>query len=291
MQEVKACFNLVDQTVSANLKIQPKFLKGGGTISGSFVAGEMGLRDIGILGENLMIPIGTTPAKLQKVGARVNDLHLNPGWFIDGELGISVGPAKIGDLWPVFVDSKATWHSNGYLQISAALQIIGIETGFGLIRYTPAESLFYAEAYMEMYMGAFKGEVQLTARPNFINGKFGMSVQIPPLIPVIGGIAFGGADVEATITDQYWEFAAGVWFQLVPDIPQYVRPPSMFGLTILPTSPLSWRGVKHSLAWRRSALLPECLYPCDLRSLFAGPSSTSDTTRKTASALDRMVAA
>jgi hypothetical protein len=225
LQEVKACYNIVDHTVGADLKIAPAFLKkGGGTITGSFVAGPMGLRDLKIMGEDLNIPIGTTPAKLQKIGASVNDLHLNPGWFIDGELGISVGAKKIGDYWPVEVDSKATWHSNGYFQISASYMVCGMNTGYGLVKYTPAESKFYAEAWMAMYGGALKGTVELTARPNYFKGHFGMTVQIPRSIPVIGGINFGGANIDMTITDKYWEVAAGVYFQVVPDIPQICFP-------------------------------------------------------------------
>ena len=301
MQEVKACFNLVDQTVSANLKIQPKFLKGGGTISGSFVAGEMGLRDIGILGENLMIPIGTTPAKLQKVGARVNDLHLNPGWFIDGELGISVGPAKIGDLWPVFVDSKATWHSNGYLQISAALQIIGIETGFGLIRYTPAESLFYAEAYD----GDVHGRVQrggATQRPPEFLQREIWNVDSNPPTSCRSLEAWSGAGLMSrrrspintgNLRPGYWLSAPS------PIFPKYVCPRSMFATVPfypdIPTSKLKRWGSKAFTGMglaRLQALLPGCLYPCDNQlEPIRGSISTSDTTRKTASALDRMVAA
>jgi hypothetical protein len=224
MSEVSACFDINDHTISASLKVEPAFLKRGGSIEGSFTAGAEGLMSIALEADDLNIPIGATPAKLQKIGASVNDLHLRPGWYITGDLGISVGAAKIGDEWPVYVDTSATWHSNGYLEISATYQVIGINTGYGLLRYTPSESKFYAEAWMDMYAGALRGTVELTARPNYFNGHFGMTVQIPRSIPIVGGINFGGADIDMTITDKYWEVAAGVYFQVVPNVPQICIP-------------------------------------------------------------------
>ena len=243
------CINLDQQTLTGEASCEPAFL-GGASIAGSFTVGREGLRDIALVADNMGIPIGNTPAMLQKIGASLKDLHKNPGWSVTGNLGISVGRVKIAGIWPVFVDSEATWHSNGYLQISAAMQVVGIDTGFGLIRYTPAESAIYAEAGMEMYLGAFKGEVQLTARPNYINGRFEMLVQIPPLIPIIGGIAFGGADIEATITDKYWEFAAGVHFQLLPDVPRVCLPP-ICATVFYPEIHSKWRrwGVKVWWDW------------------------------------------
>ena len=112
------------------------------------------------------------------------DLHKNPGWSVTGNLGISIGKKKIADEWPLYVDSYATWQSNGYLEISSELQIIGITTGVGLLSYTPPESEFYAEAWMDIYGGLFRGIVQLNARPKYFNGYFGMTVQIPEKIPV-----------------------------------------------------------------------------------------------------------
>ena len=52
----------------------------------------------------------------------------------------------------------------------------------------PAEQLFSASAWMDMYYGALTGTVKLNARPNYFNGHFGMTVQIPRKIPIIGGI-------------------------------------------------------------------------------------------------------
>jgi hypothetical protein len=243
MSEVSACFDINDHTISASLKVEPAFLKRGGSIEGSFTAGAEGLMSIALEADDLNIPIGATPAKLQKIGASVNDLHLRPGWYITGDLGISVGAAKIGDEWPVYVDTSATWHSNGYLEISATYQVIGINTGYGLLRYTPSESKFYAEAWMSMYGGALKGTVELTARPNYFKGHFGMTVQIPRSIPIVGGINFGGANIDMTITDKYWEVAAGVYFQIVPDIPQICIPEVCVTLG-WPDLHCSWRGCK-----------------------------------------------
>ena len=96
LKELEVCYNLEARTVEGKLRVAPKFLKGG-NIGGSFVAGPMGLRDIAISGEELGIQLGTSPAQLQKIGASVNDLHLNPGWFIHGDLGISVGRKKIAN--------------------------------------------------------------------------------------------------------------------------------------------------------------------------------------------------
>jgi len=240
--EAKACFDVIDHTISASLKVEPAFLKGG-SIEGSFTAGANGLQAIGLVGDDLGIPIGTTPAMLQKIGASANDLHLRPGWYIKGELGVSVGKKKIADEWPVYVDSSATWFSNGYLEIGAQLKVIGIITGEGVLRYTPAESSFYAEAWMDMYGGALRGTVKLNARPNYFNGHFGMTVQIPRSIPIVGGINFGGANIDMTITDKYWEVAAGVYFQIVPDVPQVCIPEACFTVG-WPDLHCSWRGCK-----------------------------------------------
>ena len=240
--EAKACFDVIDHTISASLKVEPAFLKGG-SIEGSFTAGANGLQAIGLVGDDLGIPIGTTPAFLQKIGASANDLHLKPGWYIKGDLGVSVGKKKIADEWPVYVDSYATWFSNGYLEIGAELKVIGIITGSGVLRYTPAESSFYAEAWMDMYGGALRGTVKLNARPNYFNGHFGMTVQIPRSIPIVGGINFGGANIDMTITDKYWEVAAGVYFQIVPDIPQICIPQACFTVG-WPDLHCSWRGCK-----------------------------------------------
>ena len=252
MSEVKACFNIVDHTISADLKVEPGFLKKGGSITGSFVAGPMGLRDVKVIGEDLNIPIGTTPAKLQTIGASVNDLHLSPGWFIEGELGISVGPAKVGDYYPVEVDSKTIWNSNGYLEIAASYRAFGLNTGAGIVRYTPAESSFYAEAWMNFYGGALTGTVKLNARPSYFNGHFGMTVQIPKAIPIIGGIQFGGANVDATITSTYWELAAGVWFQVIPDVPEVCIPEVCVNWSIpCPRIKCRWSGCKYWTHWHR----------------------------------------
>ncbi|HIL73898.1 MAG TPA: hypothetical protein EYG44_06690, partial [Verrucomicrobia bacterium] len=244
------CINLDQQTLTGEASCEPAFL-GGASLAGSFTVGREGLRDIGLVADDLGIPIGTTPAMLQKIGAEINNIHLNPGWSVTGNLGISVGKEKIADEWPVYVDSYATWHSNGYLEISSELQIIGITTGAGVLRYTPAESAFYAEAWMDMYMGALRGTVMLNVRPNYFNGHFGMLVNIPHAIPVIGGINFGGADVDATITDKYWEFAAGVWFQMLPDVPQ-VCIPEVCANWYYPHPHLKckrWKGCKYKTHW------------------------------------------
>jgi hypothetical protein len=244
------CINLDQQTLTGEASCEPAFL-GGASLAGSFTVGREGLRDIGLVADDLGILIGTTPAMLQKIGAEINNIHLNPGWSVTGNLGISVGKEKIADEWPVYVDSYATWHSNGYLEISSELQIIGITTGAGVLRYTPAESAFYAEAWMDMYMGALRGTVMLNVRSNYFNGHFGMLVNIPHAIPVIGGINFGGADVDATITDKYWEFAAGVWFQMLPDVPQVCIPEVCTNWSA-PHPHLKckrWKGCKYRTHW------------------------------------------
>lgn len=236
------CINIDQQTLTGEASVEPAFLKGG-SIAGSFKVGREGLRDIALVADDLGIPIGTTPAMLQKIGAALKDLHKNPGWSVTGNLGVSVGKKKIADKWPIYVDSYATWHSNGYLELSSELQVIGITTGKGLLRYTPPESKFYAEAWMSMYYGALEGTVKLNARPSYFNGHFGMVVKIPNSIPIIGGINFGGADVDMTITSSYWEVGAGVWFQVVPDVPQ-VCIPSVCTTLGWPDLHCSWRGCK-----------------------------------------------
>jgi hypothetical protein len=236
------CINLDQQTLTGEASCEPAFL-GGASIAGSFTAGREGLRDIALVADDMGIPIGTTPAMLQKIGASLKDLHKNPGWSVTGNLGISVGKKKIADKWPIYVDSYATWSSNGYLELSAELQVIGITTGAGVLRYTPPENLFYAEAWMDMYGGTLTGTVKLTIRPNYFNGHFGMTVQIPRVIPIIGGINFGGANIDMTITDKYWEVAAGVYFQIVPDIPQICIPEVCFTVG-WPDLHCSWSGCR-----------------------------------------------
>ena len=112
------CINIDQQTLTGEASCEPAFL-GGGSIAGSFTAGRNGLRDIALVGDDLGIPIGTTPAMLQKIGASLENIHLNPGWSVTGNLGVSVGKKKIADKWPIYVDSSATWHSNGYLELSS----------------------------------------------------------------------------------------------------------------------------------------------------------------------------
>jgi len=245
------CINIDQQTLTGEASCEPAFL-GGGSIAGSFTAGRNGLRDIALVGDDLGIPIGTTPAMLQKIGASLENIHLNPGWSVTGNLGVSVGKKKIADKWPIYVDSSATWHSNGYLELSSKLQVIGITTGAGKLRYTPPESKFYAEAWMDIYGGALTGTVKLTARPNYFNGRFGMTVQIPRTIPIIGGINFGGADVDMTVTNTYWELGAGVYFQIIPDVPQACIPAVCVNWSIpCPRIKCSWRGCKYWTHWHR----------------------------------------
>ncbi len=252
MSEVKACYNIEARTIEASLKAKPSFLGGDRSIGGSFVAGPMGLRDVALEADGLNIPIGATPARLQKIGASVNDLHLNPGWFIHGDLGISAGANKIAGEWPIFVAAKATWSSNGYLQINAAYKCIGIITGAGQLKYIPAESLFTASAWMDLYGGTLTGTVKLNARPQYFNGHFGMTVQIPRTIPIIGGINFGGADVDCTITSDYWEFGAGVWFQVVPNVPQVCIPEVCVSWSIpCPRVSCGWGGCSYWTHWHR----------------------------------------
>ena len=236
------CINLDQQTLTGEASCEPAFL-GGASIAGSFTAGREGLRDIALVADDMGIPIGTTPAMLQKIGGSLKDLHKNPGWSVTGNLGISVGKKKIADEWPVYVDSYATWASDGYLELSSELQIIGITTGAGVLRYTPSESKFYASAWMDIYGGVMTGTVKLTARPNHFNGHFGMTVQIPRSIPIVGGINFGGADVDMTITNTYWELGAGVYFQIVPDVPK-ICIPSVCVTLGWPDLHCSWRGCK-----------------------------------------------
>jgi hypothetical protein len=69
--------------------------------------------------------------------------------------------------------------------------------------------------------------VKLTIRPNYFNGYFGMTVQIPSFIPIIGGINFGGANIDMTVTDTYWQVAAGVYFHFTG------YPSSMHTLSVL----------------------------------------------------------
>lgn len=251
LSELEVCYNLEARTVEGKLRVEPKFLKGG-NIGGSFVAGPMGLRDIAISGEDLGIQLGTSPAQLQTIGASVNDLHLNPGWFIHGDLGISVGRKKIAGQWPIYVATKGTWSSNGYFQLNTQYQCFGITTGAGELKYIPAEQLFSASAWMDMYYGALTGTVKLNARPNYFNGHFGMTVQIPRKIPIIGGINFGGANVDATITDKYWELGAAVWFQVIPDVPRACIPEVCVSWSIpCPRVKCSWRGCKYWTHWHR----------------------------------------
>ncbi|MBT3842400.1 MAG: hypothetical protein HOF61_09485 [Verrucomicrobia bacterium] len=94
------CINLDQQTLTGEASCEPAFL-GGASIAGSFTAGREGLRDIALVADDMGIPIGTTPAMLQKIGASLKDLHKNPGWSVTGNLGISVGKKKIADKWPV----------------------------------------------------------------------------------------------------------------------------------------------------------------------------------------------
>jgi hypothetical protein len=246
------CINLDEQTISGEASCEPAFL-GGASIAGNFTVGREGLRDIGLVADEMGILIGTTPAMLQKIGASLENLHLNPGWSVTGNLGISVGKEKIADEWPVYVDSYATWDSNGYLEITSELQVIGITTGAGVLRYTPAESSFYAEAWMDMYGGTLTGTVMLNARPDYFNGHFGMVVKIPNAIPVIGGVNFGGADADMTITDTYWEVAAGVWFQLTPDVPEVCVPEKCVTVGYPEVHvKCSWRGCKTKNHWHES---------------------------------------
>lgn len=257
------CINLDEKTITGEASCEPDFLDGV-SIAGSFKSGRNGIRDISLVGDELGIPIGTTPAMLQKIGASLMDLHKNPGWSVTGNLGISIGKKKIADEWPLYVDSYATWQSNGYLEISSELQIIGITTGVGLLSYTPPESEFYAEAWMDIYGGLFRGIVQLNARPKYFNGYFGMTVQIPEKIPVIGGINFGSADVDMTITDKYWEVGAGVFFQLVPDVPQ-VCIPRVCSTIKYPVPKLKckkWKGCKYKTKWKtKTTCTPESCTP------------------------------
>ena len=88
------CINLDQQTLTGDASCEPAFL-GGASLAGSFTVGREGLRDIGLVADDLGIPIGTTPAMLQKIGAQINNIHLNPGWSVTGNLGISVGKEKI----------------------------------------------------------------------------------------------------------------------------------------------------------------------------------------------------
>ena len=90
------CINIDQQTLTGEASCEPAFL-GGGSIAGSFTAGRNGLRDIALVGDDLGIPIGTTPAMLQKIGASLENIHLNPGWSVTGNLGVSVGKKKIAD--------------------------------------------------------------------------------------------------------------------------------------------------------------------------------------------------
>ena len=84
------------KTLTGEASCEPAFL-GGGSIAGSFTAGRNGLRDIALVGDDLGIPIGTTPAMLQKIGASLENIHLNPGWSVTGNLGVSVGKKKRQD--------------------------------------------------------------------------------------------------------------------------------------------------------------------------------------------------
>ena len=121
-----------------------------------------------------------------------------------------------------------------------------------MLKYTPAERDFYAEAWMSMYFGALEGTVTLHCKPNYFNGHFGMVVKIPNSIPVIGGINFGGANCDMTITDKYWQVAAGVWFQVVPDVPQICIPEVCVNWSIpCPRIKCSWGGCSYWTHWHR----------------------------------------
>jgi hypothetical protein len=235
------CINLDEKTLTGEAFCEPAFL-GGASIAGNFKVGPEGLRDIGLLADNMGILIGTTPAMLQKVGASFNDLHTDL-WYIEGKLGVSVGKNKIAGEWPVYVDAQATWKSDGYLKIEAVLEVIGITTGKGVLEYTPSEKYFYAMAEMNMYSGALIGMVELKARPNEFKGYFEMSVQIPKPIPIVGGMKCGKAYCDMTITDIYWEVAAGVEIQVVPDIKQMCVGPVCVTWGY-PDLHCSWRGCK-----------------------------------------------
>ena len=49
------------------------------------------------------------------------------------------------------------------LQLNTQYQCFGITTGAGELKYIPAEQLFSASAWMDMYYGALTGTVKLNA--------------------------------------------------------------------------------------------------------------------------------
>ena len=116
---------------------------------------------------------------------------------------------------------------------------------------------------MDMYGGALRGTVKLTIRPNYFNGHFGMTVQIPRSIPIIGGINFGGADIDMTVTDTYWQVAAGVYFQIVPNVPQaFAFPQCAVTVGLWPDLHCSWRRLPWALA-HQARLHPAYMHSSD----------------------------